>query len=138
MRNLLYFLLAGPFLACAACQTPEYEPPDPADGIPEEVWTDQLSMSSDAALIVKVVRVHQATKNELQRLQVTFENRSPQNDKSFRTLIDWFDYSGLKVSSPNDGWKSHIIRPGQQFVVDSIATSPDAVTWRMSVDTWKR
>ena len=138
MRNFLFSLLAAPALVCAACQSPNYEPPDPKDGIPEEVWSERISMSNDAALIVKVARVNQATKNGLQCVQVTFETRSPQNDKSFRTLIDWFDASGFRLSSANDGWKSHIIRPGQPYLVDSMATNPDAVFWRMSVDTWKR
>ena len=137
MNKRLAPLLGTLLLLLAGCESPGYKPPAPQDGLPEEVWKEQVHMSQAAWQMVSVVDVKEGFQDGLMRVQVNLRNRT-QGRQSFRTLFEWFDESGFKLDTPNEGWKSHIIRANQEFTTGSTATNPKAKSWRLNVVTWSR
>ncbi len=73
----------------------------------------------------------------LLRVQVNMRNFT-EGEQSFRSSFDWFDVSGLKLDSPNDGWMSHIAQPKERLTVSAMATHPAAVSWRLNLVSWER
>jgi hypothetical protein len=126
-------------LACGGCETTgNYEPPRPG-AVAESTWRERVHMTDKVKTIVAVQEdeVFETRQHGLLRVQINMRNIT-EGEQSFRTLIEWFDVSGLKLDSPSDGWMSHIIRPKQKFTVSAMATDPDAVSWRLNVDSWSR
>lgn len=129
-RRLLFLLLL--LLTGTACQNTGNYKPDPA-----EVLREKINLSSTAARSLTVADVNEVVEGGLLRVQVRFDNRA-HAQRSFRTLIEWFDPRGMKIASANEVWNSHIISADQTFTVGSTATSPDAKDWRLQVETWDR
>lgn len=131
---------AALLLACAlagACQnTAHYEPP-PGGSMPESEWVDRVIFSVPVKNLVVVEEVREVRRNDLLRVQVDLRNVQ-QRESSFRTLIEWFDASGMKLDSPNEGWRSQILQAGQKSPISYTAVTPDAVSWRLNVDAWSR
>jgi uncharacterized protein YcfL len=98
---------------------------------------DKVSFSSPVKNELVVQEVREGRKNGLLRVQVDLRNVHA-SETSFRTLIEWFDAGGFKLDSPNDGWMSHILQANQQSTIGASAVNPDAVSWRLSVDSWAR
>lgn len=126
-------------LACAtsACEsTSNYEPPRPG-ALEESQWRERVNMGGTVNTIVAVDEVLESRQNGLLRVQLEMRNITA-TERSFRTLIEWFDVSGFKLDSPNDGWMSHIVQPNQSFSVNANAVDPAAVTWRVNIERWSR
>ncbi|MFT7668101.1 MAG: hypothetical protein ACI8X5_000788 [Planctomycetota bacterium] len=124
-------------LTCIACGSrPGYEPLPP--GVLEDrVWQERVIMSDQVKNRVTVDQVLETRKNSLLRLQLDIRNVT-QSSQSIRTNITWFDISGFKIDTGNDGWKSHILSPKQLITVNATATDPAAVSWRVDIDFWSR
>jgi hypothetical protein len=121
----------------AACQnTSHYEPP-PAGSLPESEWADRVVFSVPVRNLLVVEEVREVRQNGLLRVQVDLRNVQ-QRQSSFRTLIEWFDAGGLKLDSPNEGWRSQILQANQKSPFGYTAVNPDAVSWRLNVDAWDR
>ncbi len=133
---LLFTTLA---LACGACEsTSNYEPPPPG-ALAESTWRERIHISDKVKnrIAIDEEAVFESRKNGLLHVQVNLRNIT-EAEQSFRTSIDWFDVSGLKLDSPNDGWMSHILQPKQHLTVPAVATSPAAVSRRLNVVDWSR
>lgn len=124
-------------LALVGCEsTSNYEPPRPG-AIEESLWRERVNMSDAVKRLVEVDEVLESRQNGLLRLQLEMHNIA-ESEQSFRSRIEWFDVSGIRLDSPNDGWMSHIVRPKERFSVSASAVNPAAVSWRVNLDTWSR
>ncbi len=126
-------------LVCGACEsTSNYEPPQPG-ALAESEWRGRIHMSEKVKNIIAIEedQVFEARQNGLLRVQVNMRNLT-EGEQSLRTSIVWFDASGLQLHAPTDGWMSHIVRPKALFMASAGASNPDAVSWRMNVDSWSR
>jgi uncharacterized protein YcfL len=108
MKKRLAPLLGTLLLLLVGCESPGYKPPAPQDGLPEEVWKEQVHMSQAAWQMISVVDVKEGFQDGLMRVQVNLRNRT-QGRQSFRTLFEWFDESGFKLDTPNEGWRLNVV-----------------------------
>ncbi len=136
MQKLTACLLLTPLFLLGCETTSNYEPPPPG-ALEESEWMERVNLSTSVKSRIAVREVRQAHQNGLMRVQVDLENLQ-QTESSFRTSVEWFDVSGFKLDSPNDGWMSHIAQPQEKFTVSAGAVNPAAVSWRLNVDTWAR
>lgn len=123
-------------LLTAACQNTGYQAPD-SGALEESAWVDKVNLSTSVKSRIVVREVREARQHDLLRVQVDLQNLQS-NESSFRTSMEWFDIAGFKLDSPNDGWMSHIVQPQEKFTITAGAVNPDAVSWRLNVDTWNR
>ncbi|MFT7485361.1 MAG: hypothetical protein ACI9F9_001211 [Candidatus Paceibacteria bacterium] len=123
-------------LLAISCQSPGYEPP-PAGAMEEGKWEARVNLSTSVKAHIAVREVRETRQFGLLRVQIDLQNLQ-QNESSFRSSVEWFDVSGFKLDSPNDGWMSKIAQPQEKFTVSAGAVNPDAVSWRLNVDTWAR
>lgn len=134
MRTTCLLLLG---CLAAACQNTDHYQPPPTGALPETEWEGRVVFSTQVKNLIVVEEVREVRQNELLRVQIDLRNVQ-QRESSFRTLIEWFDAGGLKLDSPNEGWRSQILQAGQNSPISYTAVTPEAVTWRLNVDSWSR
>lgn len=135
-RTLSAAILAA-FIACAGCSTNQngvntVEPSNPAYAsrtIPDK----RVVRDSETARAVTVLRVVEgASDTGLARVGVEVQNRSSFMFR-FNYRFDWFDAQGLPVSSPASTMVSQSLEAGQPFTLTSIAPTPAAKDFRLSI-----
>lgn len=137
MSKLLLPLAGLTLVLAAGCESPGYKPEPVGPGVSEDVWKDKVHMSQSGWQTVQVVQVREAVENDLMKVQVDLRNRN-QGTRSIRGRFDWFDANGMKLDSPNDGWKSYILHAAEVTTITATATNPRAKSWRLNVNTWQR
>jgi len=130
--------LVGLMLAAAAgCNTNQnavntVEPSNPAyasRSIPDKRVVSDYA-TAHAVHILKVVEGSSET--GLARVGVEVQNQSLSVFR-FNYRFDWFDAQGLPVSSPASTMISQTLEAGQPFTLTSIAPTPGAKDFRLSI-----
>ena len=63
-------------------------------------------------------------------------NRSPET-KRFKYKVEWLDAQGLLIPSRTSIWLPKSAMGKSQFTIIALATSPDAVNFRMDTKKWE-
>ncbi len=137
MSKLTLSVLFASLFAAHACKAPGTYSPPPAGAMEESQWKDRVNVTFALQAQLAVRGVRESHKNGLLRVQIDITNLL-QAEASYRSSIEWFDISGFRLDSPNDGWKSGIAQPLEEFTLNASAVSPEAVSWRLNMDTWDR
>ncbi len=124
-------------IAAAGCSTNQnaintVEPSNPAyvsRSIPDKRVVSDYA-TAHAVHVLKVVEG--ASDTGLARVGVEVQNRSLSVFR-FNYRFDWFDAQGLPVSSPASTMISQTLEAGQPFTLTSIAPTPGAKDFRLSI-----
>jgi uncharacterized protein YcfL len=82
---------------------------------------------------VGIVCVNDAkVSGDLLKIQVTLENKSSKI-QAFTYKFDWIGQDGMELSGPTGGWKQIQLEGREVRAVSAIATSPNAVDFRLKL-----
>ncbi len=100
---------------------------------PNYVADQRVITDSTLGRKVGIVSVNDAkVSGNLLKVQVTLENKSSK-PQAFTYKFDWVGQDGMELSGPAGGWKQIQLEGREVRAVSAIATSPNAVDFRMKL-----
>lgn len=82
---------------------------------------------------VHIVRMNEAiVSGNMLKVQVELQNRT-NSFQQFHYAFDWFDSSGMLVSSPTGGWRPSGIQPKELKAITAVAPTPNTVDFRLKL-----
>ncbi len=93
-------------------------------------------VSVDATLNSKILVVNVADRQRndgLTEVQFTLKNRQPHSDLNALYQVRWFDNNGFWIKSVTDTFMKIDLGPDEEKIFSMIATSPKAVTYKISI-----
>ncbi len=137
LPRLVRVLSLGAALAAAGCSTAHnrvntVEPANPAY-VRHNIEDKRIIRSPKTARAVSVLNVIEGTTPDgLMRIGVEIENPRARVFR-FNYRFDWFDAQGFPVSTPTSTMVSQQIEGGQVLVLTSVAPTPDARDFRLTI-----
>lgn len=100
---------------------------------PNYVADQRVITDSTLGRKVGIVSVNDAkVSGNLLKVQVTLENKSSK-PQAFTYKFDWVGQDGMELSGPTGGWKQIQLEGREVRAVSAIATSPNAVDFRLKL-----
>ena len=100
---------------------------------PNYVADQRVITDSSLGRKVGIVSVNDAkVSGDLLKIQVTLENKSSKI-QAFTYKFDWIGQDGMELSGPIGGWKQIQLEGREVRAVSAIATSPNAVDFRLKL-----
>lgn len=116
-------VLATAALALWGCQTQPQQP----------VEYPQLLIGPRAQSYLQIEAVQQSyASSNLLRAGVRLYNRSS-SEQTLRYRFSWFDANGFELKGLSGRWEQQPLRPGEPMMIDRVAPSPKAVSYRIQL-----
>lgn len=127
MKKYIYsVLLIALALTISACSSVNSASRAQAQSTPNMVDDKRIITDSDLDSFAYIASINEAfVSGNLLKIQVQLVNRS----EAFRQVnyqITWLDQSGMQVSTPNNGWTTISIEPGESKYISAVAPNPNA------------
>lgn len=125
----LFFIAALALAGCATVNT--VEPANPV-GKADKVADKRIITNEALNAIAYVVEVDRAkTPSGLEQVQVQLQNMKA-GVKNVNYRFTWFDINGIALNT-DPVIKSLVLEGGETRVIQDVATSPNAVDWKLSL-----
>lgn len=116
-------------VAAVGCRTVDRVERAEPIGSPNVVDDTRVLTRSGLHRVVKVVSVRETTVGEdLLKVEADVENVTASRQR-FVYAFEWFDGEGMRIREPQ--WRTEVVEGRQRSVISGVATSPDAVDFRL-------
>jgi uncharacterized protein YcfL len=132
-RLLLPAALAAALLASGCATSVNTVSRATPEATPNYVADQRVITDSSLGRKLAIVSVNESkVSTNLLKIQVTLENRSTK-PQAFNYKFDWISQDGMELSGPTGGWKQIQLEGRETRSVSAVATSPNAVDFRLKL-----